>query len=181
MMSKVHKAAAVMVATLVSVIFGCGSKVAPYDLRFMDTMTAQDKTEIAIAQLVETTAVHSELAALAKEVISAQTHDTAQFGEWRAKWYGKRPLAVDRQLAGSESTMTRINAEQAALLSGNDLDRYLIGGMLPYHRAAAAMARDAESRARHPELKAFAATVTDSYERQIEVMNRLAAEWEKIQ
>jgi uncharacterized protein (DUF305 family) len=173
-MNKGHRNA--MVAILVLAGLGCAPRSAPYDLQFIDTMTALDKDEIAIAQVAETAAVLPELRNVARDIVDGQTNDTAQLHQWRDVWYRKWTPAPNPQLAGLEQPQTGVDLRQFELVSGSDLDLMVITKLLSYHTAVAAIARKAQVKVKHPELKTMAVAVADSRERQIETMQRIAEE-----
>jgi uncharacterized protein (DUF305 family) len=176
-MTGMRRTAAVLATAIVLAGFGCAPKAPPYDLRYIDTITANYNATLALAQAAETTASHPELADFAREVIEVETEEAAQFSKWREEWYRTRPAAIDSQLTGTQVPVTAADLSQLTLLTGTDLDLKLIDLMTPYHQGAVALALQAETNAKHAEIRTMAAEILDFQQRHVELLKQMADGW----
>ena len=82
--------------------------------------------------------------------------------------------------AGSmESDMTTMNDRMVGALGAADssYDDRFIDMMIPHHQGAIAMARDARTKAQHPELRALADSIIAAQEQEIHRMEEWRREW----
>lgn len=178
--SEIRKTALTVVAAMVLIALGCAPKskaVAPYDLQFIDTMTAHHEGAVSIAKVAEAKALHPELRQFARQVVEDQTREIASMGEWRGQWYAGQPKAVNMQLAGMAESMKGMDAGHIEMLSGAEFDLMFIEKMIPHHQGAVTMALDAAKNAQHEEIRQLAHLIVETQQREIEMMQRWAEEW----
>ena len=63
----------------------------PFDLAFLDAMIPHHAGAVQMAQHCAEKSLHSEVKALAANIISEQEKEIAQMREWRAAWYPTAP------------------------------------------------------------------------------------------
>lgn len=78
-----------------------------------------------------------------------------------------------------ESNMSAMNERMVRELGAADssYDDRFIDMMIPHHEGAVAMARDARTKAAHPELRVFADSVIAAQEREIRQLEAWRKEW----
>lgn len=152
-----------------------GAINAPYDLQFLDTMIAHHQGAIDMAKPAATKAGHAEIKQLARNIISDQEKEIAQMKEWRSKWFASAPPAVNMEMSGMNDSMRGMDMEKLESLSGNEFDLEFIKQMVPHHRGALAMAKDASNKATKDEIKRLAEGIIKSQEAEIKQMS----DWER--
>lgn len=63
---------------------------APFDLQFIDTMSAHHQGAIDMAQPAESKAQKAELKSFARKIVEDQQRQIAQMKQWRDNWYWGR-------------------------------------------------------------------------------------------
>src|SRR5687768_10912228 len=86
-----------------------GAAAAPYDLQFLDTMTAHHQGAVDMAMLAETRAQHPELKEFAASIIYDQEKEIGKMSEWRDRWFGEKPKAVNTEFAGMTHGMAEMH------------------------------------------------------------------------
>ncbi|MDZ4159516.1 MAG: DUF305 domain-containing protein, partial [Anaerolineaceae bacterium] len=59
----------------------------PFDLAFIDSMILHHQLAIDAALMVQDTAIHPEIRAMAKSIIEEQQREIVQLTAWRKAWY----------------------------------------------------------------------------------------------
>ncbi|MBA3440693.1 MAG: DUF305 domain-containing protein [Pyrinomonadaceae bacterium] len=150
---------------------------APYDLQFIDTMTAHHQGAIDMARMAETKAQHAELKTFASRIIEDQQREIGQMKTWRGSWYAGRPQAMNMEMPGMMDSMHGMDMVKMQAATGNDFDFMFLDMMTPHHAGATEMAREALRRAEHPEIKRLAQQIIDAQEKEIAQMNKWKAAW----
>ena len=150
----------------------------PYDLQFIDTMTAHHEGAIDMARIALTKAMHPELREFARQVVDGQSAEVAQMAEWRAKWFANAAKAVNMAMPGMAASMKGMDNSHLAMLLGAEFDLMFIQMMVPHHEGALAMSRDALERAQHQEIKELAQRIIDAQQRDIEMMKHWQQDWQ---
>ncbi len=150
---------------------------APYDLQFIDTMSAHHQGAIDMAMMAETKAQHQELKDFAAKIVADQRREIAQMKEWRSQWYAGRPEALNMEMPGMMDSMRGMDMNRLNAQTANVFDLMFIDMMIPHHQGAITMAREALQRAEHPEIKRIAEQIITAQEREIRQMNQWKAAW----
>lgn len=150
---------------------------APYDLQFMDTMSAHHQSAIDMAKPAQTKAQHAELKELARKIVDDQQREIAQMKSWRDQWYAGKPKAVNMEMPGMMEGMKGMDMSGMDAATDNAFDLMFIDMMTQHHQAAATMAREALTRAEHPEIKKLAQQIIDAQEKEIAQMSKWKAAW----
>jgi uncharacterized protein (DUF305 family) len=147
---------------------------APYDLQFLDTMTAHHQQAVEMAEMAVDRAARPELKEMARRMMAAQRAEIAQMQGWREQWYAGSPQAVNHEMmrAGGGQQMDLGSMRAAA---GEEFDRMFLSMMIPHHEGAVAMSRDAAEKAEHAEVKRFAQKLVADQQREIRQMRQWQA------
>lgn len=142
---------------------------APFDLQFIDNMTAHHQGALDMAREVEQKATRPELKRMSQDIIRDQTREIEQMKGWRDQWYPGAPTAQSDEIPGMHDI--------AMTGAGAAFDLAFLDAMTMHHNGAVQMAREALQRAEHPEIKSLAQAIIDAQEREIVQMNKWKAAW----
>lgn len=152
---------------------------APFDLQFIDTMTAHHQGAVDMAMLAETRAQHPELKELAANIIDAQEREIAKMSEWRDRWFGEKPKAVNMEFPGMSHGMGGMDLKRLESLKGNEFDLEFIRQMIPHHEGAVDMAKALRQQDSQSELKELSADIIQDQELEIKQMRAWLTAWKK--
>jgi uncharacterized protein (DUF305 family) len=152
---------------------------APYDLQYIDTMTAHHQGAVEMAKIAETKAMHPELKALAKGIVAAQERENGEMKAWREKWFAGQPPAVNMEMSGMSGSMKGMDMQELAKLGGREFDLEFIRQMIPHHEGAISMAREALQKSQRAEIKSVAESVIRDQEAEIKQMKGWQTAWQK--
>lgn len=151
----------------------------PFDLQFLDTMSARHKSAVVMAQMALTKANNAELKTFAQKIISDQTEEIAQMKQWRDKWFAEKPSALNLAMAGISDSMKVMNMKALEALSGNAFDLKFIKQMTAHHKGAVVIAKEALEKAEHAEIKTLAQGIIAAREAEIGQMQAWQTAWSK--
>ena len=155
---------------------------APYDLQFIDTMTAHHQAAIDMAKMVDGKTQNAELKKFAGQIIADQGKEIAQMKEWRDKWYAGKPAAKNMEMSGMMDSMKMMMGDgmkKMEMASGKDFDLMFLEMMTPHHAGAITMAKEALTKAEHPEIKTLSNQIIKAQEAEIKMMADWKAGWSK--
>lgn len=152
---------------------GMGS--APYDQNFIDMMVAHHQAAIDMAKVAQRKGEHVELKRLVADIVSAQDGEIAQMKAWRKQWYGSDQIATNT--AGGMSSMGGMNVDLGQLEHAQPFDKAFIDNMIPHHESAIQMAKDAQAKAQHQEIKDLAGQIIAAQQQEIDQMKSWRAQW----
>lgn len=150
---------------------------APFDLQFLDTMSAHHQMAIEMAQLAERQASHDELKQMAKKVIDDQQKEIAQMQEWKKQWYADKGDALNMKMPGMPESMKGMSMDKLHSASGEAFDAMFINSMSHHHQQAIKMAQGATSKAQHKEVKDLAKKIVDEQKKEIAQLSKWKKEW----
>lgn len=146
-----------------------GDSAAPYDARFIDSMIMHHQSAIEMANQALKEATKPEIKTLAQNIITAQESEITQLQGWRKAWY---PDLVPTAGLGMDMGAMKLDAD-----TSKPFDQRFIAAMIPHHEGAIAMAKDAQQKAEHPEIKTLAAAIVKAQEGEIAQMRQWRKEW----
>lgn len=152
---------------------------APYDLQFIDTMSAHHKGAVDMSMLAEKRAQHSELKELAANIIGDQEREIARMSEWRDRWFAEKTKAINMEFPGMSHGMGGMDLKSLESLKGNEFDIEFLKQMIPHHEGAVEMAKDLQKQDSHSELKELARDIITAQEEEIKQMRSWLAAWSK--
>jgi len=154
----------------------------PYDLQFIDTMTHHHQGAIEMAEMAVKKTQNQELKAFGQKIISDQKKEIAQMKDWREKWYAGKPQAMNMEMPGMNDSMKMMMGDEMKHLesaTGKDFDVDFLDMMTPHHQGATTMAKEALTKAEHPEIKTLANQIIKAQEAEIKQMADWKAKWSK--
>lgn len=152
----------------------------PYDLQFIDTMTHHHQGAIDMAETAVKKTQNQELKAFAQKIITDQKKEIAQMREWREKWYAGKPAAINMEMDGMDDSMKMMMGDgmkKFEAATGKDFDLMFLDVMTPHHAGATTMAKEALTRAEHPEIKTLAQSVIREQDKEIKQMADWKSKW----
>ena len=150
----------------------------PYDLQFLDTMTAHHTGAVEMAKLVDGRTQNPDMKKFAADIIRDQETEIAQMIDWREKWFEEKPPAMNMEMPGMADSM---KMDMPKLLNSKDkeFDLAFIDMMTPHHAGAVNMAKEALTKAEHPEITSLANQIIKSQEAEIKMMADWKTKWSK--
>ena len=154
------------------------AKSAPYDLQFIDTMIAHHEGAVEMAKMVDGKTQRTELKAFAQKIIADQNKEIGQMKEWREKWFKGAPRAMNMEMPGMADSM-KMDMSKLSNAKDKEFDLAFIEMMIPHHAGATTMAKEAQTKAEHTEIKTLAGNIIKEQEAEIKQMNVWKLEWSK--
>ena len=151
----------------------------PFDLQFLDTMSAHHQSAVVMANIVLTKANHTELKTFAEKIISDQSEEITQMKQWRDQWFAEKPSALNLEMSGMSGSMKGMNMKAFDALTGNEFDLEFIKQMTAHHKGAVIMAKEALDKAEHSEIKSMAQGIINAQEAEIQKMQEWQTTWGK--
>ena len=142
---------------------------APFDAQFIDSMIEHHRGAIAMAEQALKESQRPEIKQLAQNIITSQQSEIDQMMGWRKQWY------PDVQPTGGMG-MAMGNMEISADTS-KPFDQRFITAMIGHHNGAIAMAREALTKAEHPEVKQLAEAIIKAQEAEVAQMQQWERTW----
>ncbi len=155
---------------------------APYDLQFIDTMSAHHQAAIDMAKMVDGKTQNAELKKFAMQIIAEQGKEIAQMKDWRGQWYAGKPAAKNMEMSGMMDSMKMMmdgGMKKLEAASGKDFDLMFLDMMTPHHAGAVTMAKEALAKAEHPEIKTLSNQIIKAQEAEIKMMADWKARWSR--
>lgn len=138
---------------------------AEYDLQFIDTMTKHHQTAVMMSETAVQKAFDAKVKEFARKVVADQKKENEQLAAWRQQWYANAADAHNMQLPGASAMNMDMSHMQTS--SGHAFDMMFVDMMIPHHKGAIEMSRDALQKAQRQELKDFAQETIDKQEKEI--------------
>jgi uncharacterized protein (DUF305 family) len=127
-----------------------------------------------------------EIKKLSGEIIKAQDKEIAELKKWRTAWYPKAPSTATAWNSQQNQTTAMSPEQSKAMRMDMDLgaadaefDLRFINAMIPHHEGAIAMAQDALSKSKRPEIKKLAQNIIASQQKEIDQMKQWQKSWYK--
>ena len=152
---------------------------APYDVQFIDTMTEHHQGAIDMAKMAEMNAQHAEVKTLARSIVADQQKEISQMKSWRDQWYAGKPPAMNMEMPGMMEAMKGMDMDKMKSMSGNAFDLMFIENMSAHHAGAITMAKEALTKAEHPEIKKLAQQIIAAQQREIDQMTAWKTAWSR--
>jgi uncharacterized protein (DUF305 family) len=150
----------------------------PFDKAFIDAMVPHHREAIEMAKAANDRGLtQADLRKIADDIIESQQREIDQMLAWREEWFGSRQLGpIQPDVLGvpeSELGMEHGSADEIA--GAVDVEATFAQMMIPHHEGAITMAKAAEKRAQHDEVKELAAAIVAAQEREIETLEKHAS------
>lgn len=184
---------ALLFATVALLAAGCGSDGddgarppeagteaagVPFDMAFIDAMVPHHREAITMAKAAKANGLtQPSLTQIADDIITSQQREIDQMLAWREQWFGSRRLGpvLPEVLGVPEAELGMEHGAAAEVAGAEDVDATFAQMMIAHHEGAIAMAKAAERRGQHEEVKELAAAIVDAQEREIAIMEEHAS------
>jgi uncharacterized protein (DUF305 family) len=134
---------------------------------FIESMIPHHEEAIKTAnEVIARGGTTPEIKTLAENIVKAQSEEVTNMKTWYKTWYGT--VYVDN---GKYQTMM----QPLESLSGAELDKVFLTGMLQHHMGAIMMAKSVQSHIEHDEIKTLANTIVATQSAEIVTMKNLLA------
>lgn len=147
-----------------------GNSNQPFDLLFIDSIIRHHQGAIEMAQQAQKEATKPEIKKLAGDIIATQTAEIQQMQAWRKAWYPN--VAATQGIGMAMGTM-------AVAASDKLYDLRFIEAMIPHHEGAINMAKAAQQKAEHAQVKTLADNIIQAQTDEIAQMKTWQQAWSK--
>lgn len=158
----------------------------PFDQKFIDMMVPHHQSGVEMAKLAQERAEHPELKEFADGVVAAQDSEIARMRQWRQAWFdsdsapakhGDAAMADMEMGRGKMSGTEDMKKMVHGLRTADPFDKAFIEAMVPHHEKAVQMAKQAQERAEHPEIKGLADAIVAAQTRDVARMKGWLDAW----
>jgi len=149
------------------------SSAVPFDRAFIDAMVPHHRSAIAMAEAAKNAGLQNgQLREVADDIMESQRREIDEMLDWREEWFGSRDLGPeDRSLLGlPEAEMGAMEHGADEIEGAEDVDRAFAVAMIPHHEDAIEMAKQAQQKGQHEEIKTLADDIVEAQKREIETM-----------
>lgn len=150
----------------------------PYDLQFIDTMTAHHKEAVSMAKLVDGRTQNTDIRKFGAQIIADQEKEIGQMKSWRDDWYAGKPAAINMEMPGMADSM-KMDMPKLTNLKDKEFDLAFIEMMTAHHAGAVTMAKEALTKAEHAEIKTLSNEIIKAQDAEIKMMADWKAKWSK--
>jgi len=150
----------------------------PYDLQFIDTMTAHHKEAVSMAKLVDGRTQNADLKKFAAQIIADQEKEIGQMKSWRNNWYAGKASAMNMEMPGMADSM-KMDMPKFTNSKDKEFDLAFVEMMTVHHAGAVTMAKEAIAKAEHAEIKTLSNQIVKAQEAEIKMMADWKAKWSK--
>lgn len=142
---------------------------APYDAQFIDGMTIHHKGAVAMAEQALKESQRPEIKQLAENIITSQNLEIEQMATWRKQWYAG--VAVTGGTGGHMGDM-HLSSD-----TSTPFDQRFITAMISHHEGAIEMAKEAQTKAEHGEIKQLAQNIITAQEAEVKQLQDWQSAW----
>lgn len=172
----------VVLGALILVIAGCGGGAsengpkttagADFDRAFIDAMVPHHESAIEMARAAKEAGLDQpDLVAVADAILATQQVEIEQMKEWRGEWFGSSTIdPAGADALGLDEHAMGMTGDADALMSSTDPNTDFAQLMITHHQGAIEMAKLAEGKAEHQEIKELARQIIKAQKREIGVM-----------
>lgn len=150
-----------------------------YDRMFLAGMIAHHQGAVDMASLALNQAKHSELKAMAQNIITAQNKEISSMATWQQQWgypASSGDNMMDHSAMGMENDMAGMTNELKGL-SGDAFDKKFLSLMIEHHQSAIDMAKPGATNAQHQEVKSLTSAIVSAQTKEISQMQAWQKEW----
>jgi uncharacterized protein (DUF305 family) len=148
------------------------SSAVPFDRSFIDAMVPHHESAIEMAEAAKPRLTQPDLIEVADDIVASQQAEIDRMLAWREEWFGSREIdpAGAAGLGLSDEQMGMDHGAMTDIEGAADVDKAFAQAMIPHHEGAIEMAKLAQERAQHDEIKELAGDIIDAQEREIEIL-----------
>jgi uncharacterized protein (DUF305 family) len=141
----------------------------PYDAQFIDGMIIHHQGAVAMAEQALQESQRPEIRQLAEAIIATQSQEIEQMTSWRQQWYSDVPI--------TEGTGAHMGDMELSADTSIPFDQRFITAMIGHHDGAIEMAREAQTKAEHEEIRQLAAAIIQAQEAEVEQLQAWQRAW----
>jgi uncharacterized protein (DUF305 family) len=144
----------------------------PFDRAFIDGMVPHHASAIQMAHAAKKAGLSNpELVRIASDIMETQQAEIDLMRSWRKQWYGSSEIDPNGA-AALELSMEQMGMQHGSMqfAGGGDVDASFAKAMVDHHRGAITMARLAQEKAMHADLRDLADSIITAQEREIVIM-----------
>src|SRR5919112_425960 len=145
------------------------------DERFIDAMVPHHQGAIEMARVALENAEHTEILALAEEIVAAQETEIGQLKAIKQEQFGTSEVSMD--MGAEEMEGMGMTSDSQELANQEPFDKAFIDNMIPHHESAIEMANVVLEESENPKIREIAGTIVDAQEREVEQMRSWRGEW----
>lgn len=155
----------------------------PYDLQFIDMMIMHHQEGIEMARLAETNALKASVKSFAAKTAAMQQKDIEELQGHSNHFYAGKPPMDPAMMSSMMSSMKGMHGgmmmdmedtrRKLGAAQGAAFDKLFLDTMIHHHMMAIDMAKEATTKAEHPEIKELARKGVVNQTTEIAEMNRL--------
>jgi uncharacterized protein (DUF305 family) len=142
---------------------------APYDAQFIDGMIVHHQGALTMAEQALKESQMPQIKQLAQSMIATQHAEVEQMTSWRKQWYPELPTS-----SGTGHDMGDMEISRDTSIP---FDQRFIVSMISHHQAAVEMAKEAQTKAEHAELKRLAGEIIQAQEAEIKQLQAWQTAW----
>jgi uncharacterized protein (DUF305 family) len=146
---------------------------APFDAKFIDGMISHHQGAIEMAKEAQTKAEHAEIKTLANNIIADQQKEITKLQNWRKDWY---PNLAPTTGTGMDMGDMKISED-----ASKPFDLRFMDAMTSHHQGAIEMAKDAQTKAEHQDIKDLAAAIITAQTNEINDMKQWKKQWYNVE
>ena len=150
-----------------------GSSAVPFDRSFIDAMVPHHQSAIEMAEAAKPRLTQPDLVEVADNILASQQKEIDRMLDWREQWYGSREIDPEGSagLGLSDEQMGLDHSAMADIEAADDVDKAFAQAMIPHHEGAIEMAKLAQERGQHAEIKQLADEIIEAQEAEIEILS----------
>jgi uncharacterized protein (DUF305 family) len=146
----------------------------PFDRAFIDAMVPHHQAGIEMANDAKDAGLSDpELLKITDDIIATQQAEIDQMLEWREQWFGSKerePEAAALEVVGLSAAEAGMEHGSIDFATVDDVNRAFAGMMIGHHTGAIRMARLAQEKAQHDEVKTLAGDIIAAQQREIDII-----------
>lgn len=150
-----------------------------YDRNFIANMIAHHQGAVDMAKAAQANAKHSELKAMADNIVTAQEKEIADMLAWQKDWGYPPTSAEDMQDHSAMGMMDSMSGMMTELegKAGDDFDKAFLEQMILHHQGAIDMAAPGKDNALRQEIKDLSSAIVNDQMKEIAQMRTWQNEW----
>jgi uncharacterized protein (DUF305 family) len=152
------------------------SSPVPFDRSFIDAMVPHHESAIEMATSAKNAGLtQPDLIEIADNIIASQQSEIDQMRGWRDDWFGSADIDPDGASAlGMSDAEMGMEHDAGEIEGAADVDAAFAQAMIPHHEGAIAMAKLAQKRGQHEEIKTLAGEIIAAQQGEIETLAKHA-------
>ncbi len=163
------------------------SRSSVIDAHFIEQMIPHHEDAITMSKLALIKAKRPEVKQLAHSIILSQGKEITQMTDWYQLWFdreiptGSNTMNQHGMMGGSQMHMGMMgnDTDVARLENSQDFDRSFVEDMIPHHQMAVMMASMLKNGTTRPEMKTLADNIIATQTKEIDMMRKWLANWNK--